>query len=67
MIFVFLSILYSHHWVVVAFLLFLQVSSFRELLGVRYKEVKEVQLPYFRTLSWFAFFICEFSAYGLQV
>lgn len=89
MIGVFLSILYSHHWIVVAFVVLLQVSfflsaslaacrrltspslaqvaSFRELIGVRFKEVKEQQLPFFRTLSWFAFCICEFAAYGRQV
>ena len=67
MIFVFLSILYSHHWVVVSFVVMLQVMSFRELIGVRYKEVKEQQLPYFRTLSWLAFAICEFAAYGIPV
>lgn len=67
MIFVFLAILYSHHWVVVCFVVLLQVLSFRELISVRYKEVKEQQLPYFRTLSWFAFLICEFAAYGAQV
>jgi hypothetical protein len=59
MIGVFLSILYSHHWVVVAFCILLQVLSFRELVAVRFKEVKEQQLPFFRTLSWFAFAICE--------
>ncbi len=67
MIGVFLSILYSHHWIVVCFVVLLQVMSFRELVGVRFKEVKEQQLPFFRTLSWFAFVICEFAAYGRQV
>ena len=37
MIFVFLSILYSRHWVVVLFVMLLQVMSFRELVGVRFK------------------------------
>ena len=59
MIAVFIAILLSHHWVVVAFCILLQIMSFRELISVRFKEVKEQQLPWFRTLSWLAFWICE--------
>lgn len=63
----FFAILFSNHWVVVCFVSLLQVLSFRELIGVRYKEVKEQQIPWFRSLSWFAFSIVEFSAYGARV
>ena len=61
-----MSLMYSRHWVVVVFLIVLQIMSFRELIGVRYREAKEQQLPWFRTLSWFAFCLSEFVAYGAQ-
>lgn len=67
MIVCFLGILYSHHWVVVGFVGVVQIMSFRELLAVRHKEVKEQQIPWFRSLSWLAFAIVEFAAYGQQV
>lgn len=58
MIFAFLMILYSHHGIVVAFVLLLQILSFRELIGVRYKEVKV-------RMSTFAYLLC-FSLSLLQ-
>lgn len=64
MIAFFTLVLNSDHTVIAAFVIALQVLSFKEILGVRYKAAKEKQLPAFRTLNWAFLGITLFFVYG---
>eukprot|EP01091_Cochliopodium_minus_P014574 TRINITY_DN4970_c0_g1_i2.p1 TRINITY_DN4970_c0_g1~~TRINITY_DN4970_c0_g1_i2.p1 ORF type:complete len:371 (-),score=87.21 TRINITY_DN4970_c0_g1_i2:8-1120(-) len=67
MIFVFTLIICSSHKYIALFVSIIQIICFREVLSVRYKEVKEKNLFGFRTLSWYLMFIAFFMIYGKNV
>jgi phosphatidate cytidylyltransferase len=52
MIIVFAMILWLGHVAVSAFVIFLQIMVFKEMLAIRYSEAKERNLWGFRTLHW---------------
>jgi len=48
----FVLILSSDHVIVASFVVVLQIVVFKEMMYIRYQEVKEKQLWGFRTLHW---------------
>lgn len=52
MMFGFALILMSSHAVVAAFVTLLQIMVYREMTSLRYKEAKEKDIPFFRSLNW---------------
>ena len=59
-IFLILSIVYLGHTAVALSLFAAQVEIFRELMNVRYKEAREKEIPWFRTINWLIFSISVF-------
>jgi phosphatidate cytidylyltransferase len=64
MIGIFTLILNSDHIIVSLFVIGLQILVFREILNVRYNEVKEKELIGFRSLNWFFLWSSLFYLYG---
>ncbi|EGG18938.1 CDP-diacylglycerol synthase [Cavenderia fasciculata] len=53
MIFFFIGILRTDHFIVSLFVMALQLLVFKEMVSLRYVEAKEKKIPRFRTLAWF--------------
>ena len=56
--------LLSSHLLTILLGLIIQVELYRELLNVRYREAKQKEIPYFRTLQWCWFFVPMFYWFG---
>jgi len=57
-------LLYTDHILVCLFVILLQIIVFREMINIRYIEVKEKKLYGFRTLHWWFLFVTDFYVYG---
>ena len=67
MIGVFTLIICSSHKYIALFVGVLSIICFREVLAVRYKEVKEKNLFGFRALIWYLLFVALFMIYGKPI
>jgi len=66
-LFFFALILYTDQLLVCLFVVLIQIIVFREMINLRYIEVKEKKLWGFRTLHWWFLFVTDFYVYGQPI
>jgi len=64
LIFVFLLIVYIGHLAIIVMFIGLQSLSYRELIGIRYRDAVAKEVPLYRTLQWAWFGVAMFYVYG---
>lgn len=64
MMFGFILIMFSDHAIISAFVVLLQIMVYREMTLLRYREAKEKDIPFFRSLAWYVLFASLRSSKG---